>query len=290
MELLILGMNIYQGKMTALNGIPLKIGDRKKVIGEFLQDLISQFLFTNLGSQEESKENKNNYFDPSAENAKIEKNMEITIEFCIEIESIDYLLDKILKIYESKKYKDIFLSKLEPFILCDKLIKYDFPEEIILDIIKIYESKKKLDTLSQLLLHINVKSLDIPSVKQKLENLCLTTPLIYICVNGQSRDYFEPVLRIYHKFITSSEIKDFISYENLFTTKKITLREIQISKQYLGHKLLWYINICIQKKFIENYTDKIEDVHLEIASKMIYWLLSDEVLNIINHEKFLNKF
>ena len=70
--------------------------------------------------------------------------MEITIEFCIEIESVDYLLDKILKIYESKKYKDIFLSKLEPFILCNKMIKFEIPEEIILDLIKLYESKKNL--------------------------------------------------------------------------------------------------------------------------------------------------
>ena len=133
MELLILGMNIYQGKMTALNGIPLKIKERKKIIGEYLQDLISQFLFTNAGSQQLL-----NYFDPSLENARIEKNMEITIEFCIEIDSVDYLLDKILKIYESKKYKDIFLSKLEPFILCNKMRKFEIPEEIILDLIKLY--------------------------------------------------------------------------------------------------------------------------------------------------------
>ena len=86
MELLILGMNIYQGKMTALNGIPLKIKERKKIIGEYLQDLISQFLFTNAGSQQLLNNNKNNYFDPSLENARIEKNMEITIEFCIEID------------------------------------------------------------------------------------------------------------------------------------------------------------------------------------------------------------
>ena len=63
---------------------------------------------------------KNNYFEPNQGKARIEKNMEIIIEYCIEIDYVNYLLDKILKIDESKKYKDIFLSKLEPFILCDK--------------------------------------------------------------------------------------------------------------------------------------------------------------------------
>ena len=279
MELLILGMNIYQGKMTALNGIPLKISERKKIIGEYLQDLISQFLFTNAGSQQISNNNKNNYFDPSLENARIEKNMEITIEFCIEIDSVDYLLDKILKIYESKKYKDIFLSKLEPFILCNKMIKFEIPEEIILDLIKLYESKKKFDTLSQLLLHINIKSLDVPSIKQRIENLFLTTPLIYICVNGQSQDYFEPVLRIYDKFITSTEIPDFVSYENLFTTKKLSLREIQSTKQYLGHKLFWYIKKSLTGKKFPNYNENMDrKMYHKAISKVTYWLLSDEVL------------
>ena len=280
MELLILGMNIYQGKMTALNGIPLKIKERKKLIGEYLQDLISQFLFTNAGSQQVLNNNKNNYFDPSLENARIEKNMEITIEFCIEIDSVDYLLDKILKIYESKKYKDIFLSKLEPFILCNKLIKFEIPEEIILDLIKLYESKKKFDTLSQLLLHINIKSLDVPSVKQKIENLFLTTPLIYICVNGSSQDYFQPVLRIYEKFISSTEIPDFVSYEDLLANKKLPLKEIQASKQYIGHKLIWYIKKSLTGKKFPNYNENMDqDMYHKAISKITYWLLSDEVLH-----------
>ena len=279
MELLILGMNIYQGKMTSLNGIPLKIKERKKIIGEYLQDLISQFLFTNAGSQQILNNNKNNYFDPSLENARIEKNMEITIEFCIEIDSVDYLLDKILKIYESKKYKDIFLSKLEPFILCNKMIKFEIPEEIILDLIKLYESKKRFDTLSQLLLHINIKSLDVPSIKQKIENLFLTNPLIYICVNGKTQDYFEPVLRIYEKFTTSTEIPDFTSYKNLLTDKKLSLKEIQSSKQYIGHKLFWYIKKSLTGKKFPNYNENMEeDMYHKSISKITYWLLSDEVL------------
>ena len=280
MELLILGMNIYQGKMTSLSGIPLKISERKKVIGEYLQDLISQFLFTNAGSQQVLNNNKNNYFDPSLENARIEKNMEITIEFCIEIESVDYLLDKILKIYESKKYKDIFLSKLEPFILCNKMIKFEIPEEIILDLIKLYESKKKFEALSQILLHINIKSLDVPSIKQKIENLFLTGPLIYLCVNGKSPNYFEPILHIYKKYLSSTEIPEFVSYEKLLTQKSLSLKEIQSTKQYLGHKLFWYIKKSLTGKKFPNYNESMDKkLYHQTICKIVYWLLSDEVLN-----------
>ena len=291
MELLILGMSIYQGKMTALSGIPLKSSDRKKIVGEYLQNLISQFLFTNTGNSQISN-NKNNYFDPSIENAKIEKNMEITIEFCIEINSVDYLLDKILKIYESKGYRDIFLQKLEPFILCNKMIKFEISEEILLDIIKIYESKKQLDSLSQLLLHINIKSLDIPSVKQKIENLLLTTPLIYLYVNGKEEDYFLPVTKIYEKFLNAKEISGFTTYENLLKQQNITLVEIRESKQYVGHNLLWYITKSLTgKKFPYYYENMDTDIFHKAVSKITYWLISESVMQnliVFDYKSYFN--
>ena len=279
MGLLILGINIYKGKMAALNGIPFKKKDRKKTIGEYLQDLISQFLFTNDGSQQALNNSKNNYFDPNQEKARIEKNMEITIEFCIEIDSINYLFDKILKIYESKKYKDIFLSKLESFILCDKFKNFDIPEEIILDIIKLYESKKQFDVLGQILIHFNIKSIDKPNIRQKIQNLFLASPMIYICIYGEKKDYFKPVTFIYDKFINSKEINDFTTYEDLFKNKKIPLSEIKNSKQYIGHKLLWYIKKTLLKRKFPNFMENIEDdSYCKCTSEITYWLFSDEVL------------
>ena len=286
MGLLILGINIYKGKMAALNGIPLKKKDRKKIIGEYLQDLISQFLFTNDGSQQALNNSKNNYFDPNQEKARIEKNMEITIEFCIEIDSVNYLFDKILKIYESKKYKDIFLSKLEPFILCDKFKKFDIPEEIILDIIKLYESKKQFDELGQILIHFNIKSIDTPNIRQKIKNLFLASPMMYICIYGEKKDYFKPVTFIYDKFINSKEIDNFTSYEDLIKNKKILIQEIKTSKQYIGHKLLWYIKKTLLKKKFPNFMENIEDdSYCKCSSEITYWLLSDDVLkNLIEFD------
>ena len=69
--------------MTALNGITIKVKEKKSTKGEYLQDLISQFLFTNAGTQQVLNNSKNNCFGPDQEKAKIEKNKEITIEFCI---------------------------------------------------------------------------------------------------------------------------------------------------------------------------------------------------------------
>jgi len=278
MGLLILGINIYKGKMAALNGIPFKKKDRKSTIGEYLQDLISQFLFTNAGTQQVLNNSKNNYFDPNQEKARIEKNMDITIEFCIEIDSVNYLFDKILKIYESKKYKEIFLSKLEPFILCDKMKKFDIPEEIIMDLIKLYESKKQFDVLGQILIHFNIKSIDTPNVRQKIQNLFLASPFMYISIYGENKDYFKPVIFIYERFINSKEIPDFTSYKELIQDKKMPLGEVKMSKQYIGHKLLWYIKKTLQKKKFPNFMENIDDdSYCKCTSEITYWLLSDEV-------------
>ena len=142
------------------------------------------------------------------------------------------------------------MSKLEPFILCNKMVKFEIPEEIILDLIKLYETKRNFEILSKLLLHINVNSLEAPLVKQKIESLNIITPLIYIYVNGKSQDYFKPILHIYEKFLSSTEIPNFVSYEDLIRSKKLSLKQIKSSKQYIGHKLFWYIQKSLTgKKF-----------------------------------------
>ena len=111
------------------------------------------------------------------------------------------------------------MSKLEPFILCDKFKKFDIPEEIILDLIKLYESKKQLDELGQILIHFNIKSIDTPNIRQKIQNLFLASPMLYICIYGEKKDYFKPNTFIYDKFVNSKEINNFLSYEDIIKNK-----------------------------------------------------------------------
>ena len=281
-ELLTLGINIYQGRISAFGNIPLNISERKKVIGKHLQDFIYQYLCTSIGKKQDSNKNKNKSNDANKENSEIERMMEIIIEFCIEIESVDYLLsDNILDVFAIKNYKILFLNKLEPFILCNKFIKFEFEEKIVLGIIKIYEEKNDLNTLDKLLLHINIKSLEIPSVKQKIKSLNMLSPILYIYANGAEPDYFEPVVFIYNKYKSSAEIPDFVSYQKLLKAKKLSsLEEIKSSKQYLGHKLFWYIEKTLagtKYPYFIKYADK--EKNLKAIRKIAYWLLSDEILN-----------
>lgn len=64
-----------------------------------------------------------------------------TIEFCIEIESFEYLFTHIEQLFYSKNYNYLFLSQREPFILCDKISHMNIKEEVVLSIINLYLKK-----------------------------------------------------------------------------------------------------------------------------------------------------
>ena len=111
----------------------------------------------------------------------VEEKMEIIIEFCLEVGLGVFLFEKVLKKYEDKKYKELFLNKLEPFIICNKIKDYDVPHNVILDLIKIYQNGndlEKRDKLDQLLCHFNLKTLSHSAIKQKIQELNLISPQI----------------------------------------------------------------------------------------------------------------
>ena len=78
-DFFILGENVYKGKMNALDGIPIKIDERKKKVKGYLQTLFSSYLDSML--------NGNNF----------QQKMDIIIEYSLEIDSFNYLIDKMKK-------------------------------------------------------------------------------------------------------------------------------------------------------------------------------------------------
>ena len=148
---------------------------KKQIIGDKLKEIISQYIINNI---QEIKTNQE----------KINSSIKIAIEILIEIDSFDYLLKSILPILESNYLGELFLTTLEPFILCDKIKKIYLPNEIILNLIDFYTKKNQLDLLSQILLHININNLDNSEIRQKLEELNLFTPLIYLLIEGKNEN------------------------------------------------------------------------------------------------------
>ena len=297
MDMFILGIEIYKGKITCLKGLPPTAEERKKKLRDFLQQLISVYIIADDMNQK-NKYNKTitrrNSFYENQENLKhTEQKIEIIIEFCSEIEGFDFLLDKILNMYETKGYGDLFLSKLESFILCDKMLKCEINEDLILKLIQLYEEKNKINILNKLLLHIDIKSLCANSVNSKIKELSLLPPIINIFVNGDNPDYFKPITIMYEIYQKANPL-NFNSYEKIIKSKNLS--EILNSKEYKGHKLFWYIRKCFIKRKYPYFVDNMEEKDYEkYIMDLIFWLMKENIMkdliefNSENYFEILNK-
>ena len=268
-----IGIDTYQGKMNALLNIPNEDENRKKVIGDFLRAEISKYVIFATGSK------KSGSFDSPEEIELIKKCMNISIELCLEIESFDYLIKKIEPMFESIEYGDFFLTRLEPFILYDRIKDVLLSEDIVKEIMDLYIRKEMNEVLSQLLLHINIKCIDTDSMKDKIKELNLISPIIYLYMDGSNEDYFAPITIMFQYFNSAEELINFTTYNEALETENINT--VLSSKQYFGHKILWYLKLCLTGRKFPNNEEKMKtDLFNKLIPDITYWLITEKVMKV----------
>ena len=276
LNLFSIGIELYQGNFKALLNIP-KNDILKTQIGAFLRQIISQYVIINIGETN------------SQDIEKIGDCTKITIEFCIEIEAVEFLLNSILPSFEAKEYDKLFLEKLIAFVLTDKIANVEMSSSIILHLIDLYYKYGMQEILGKMLLHINIKSIDTIEIKNKLEEMGLSLPLTYLYINGENQDYFYPLQKmfeIFHsktdlsKVLTDNAENNSINYSKCLNEKLISLEEVLNSKEYAGHVVLWYIRwILSEKKFPDEMTKIEKNVFDALVPKITYWLLTEKVIS-----------
>ena len=264
-----LGLDIYNGKETALADIPQDEVKRKLRVGNTLRTLIHQFAIMHINNDNKPY---NKEQDPKQ---SLSNCINTCIEFCIEIESLEFLLTHLQPIFHSQGYEDDFIQKLEPFIVCDKIKNLQLQQLTIHKIIDFYIKNNKFHTLSQILLHLDIQSIDLDYIKHICNQYNLITPLIYVYSNNEDEDFFYPVKKIFEIFEKAKEIKNFTSYGEI--VKKLPIEDLENSKQYIGHKLMWYINLCLSGKKIHNANIQ-ESKYKKLIVKILAWIILDEVL------------
>ena len=284
LNLFSIGIELYKGKFYALSKIPNN-DDLKKVVGNFLRQIISQYVIITTGD----KKSGVIFLEEAEDKEKISQCIKITIEFCLEIEAVEFLIKSIEPLFEAKEYNLLFLEKLIPFVLRDKLANIILSKDIILDLLDLYYKNEKQEYLSQMLLHINIKSLDNLEIKEKLEKMNLTIPLVYLYLNGENQDYFTPLQKMFEYFCTKAnssnilienEENNSINYSNALNNKLITLKEILNCKEYAGHRILWYIRwILTGKKFPDELNIIEKSTFESLVPKITYWLLNEKVIS-----------
>ena len=250
-----IGIDIYKGhsNIKLLADIPNETYYRKTRVKYVLKKLLKEYFTINLNDNL----NKNSNFDF----------INITIETCINIESLDFLLDELYHLIDMKGFGDLILEKIEPFILKDKIKNQILAPTTLNLLIEFYTNKNKIYNLSQLLLHLNLKSLNCELIKKISLQYEYFSNLIYIYTNALN-DYFYPLVIMYEKFNKLINDKNtYIDDQNLFMdiindiNNKIPNKyeNFEKTKEYLGYKIYWYINICIKGQKYPNFNELIDE-------------------------------
>ena len=280
MDLLTLGLDIYHGRNITLAGIPIDENERKKNVASILKGAIMQYSVNNTNIDlNQTKQDK-------AEEM-LNKCIKICIEFCIEINEFEFLLENIKPLFEVRGFLDLFLINLEPFILKHKIAEQKIKKDTIMKIVNIYQSKNKLDILEKIFTHLEISSIDFDEIKDICKKNNFISAIIYIYMNGEKEDMFYPIDKLFEVFCQSKEIpKDkFISYQNVVNT--LPKEEYEQSKQYLGHKLFWYINLCIEGIRFPKNENVPEEIRTPLVQKIFLWLLKNKVMDeLINFDSF----
>lgn len=288
MNLLVTGIEIYQARNPSLADIPPEEKERKEVVGKYLTEQISKYVLS--VTRKARLDGLPTGLEDYQDQGEIALCIDIAIEFCIEIERIDYLLSQVEPVFDEKDYTNLFLEKLEPFILADKILKVDLGKEIIQKIAKLYLKEKNYSMLSQILIHMNVMCLNEKTFLDSLESYGIITPSIYVYTNVDKQDYFTPMKKIFEYFSGAEHIISYDGDFKKFCQQTGDLNEIKSNKEYYAYMIFWYFKWFLSRKKFPDSTKEIDtQVFTDNLCPMTYWYLSHKVieaLNIIDSETY----
>ena len=284
-----LTIDIYQGNITSFPDIPFIRKQRIKILKPFLIDLLSKYIDFNLAESDKSE----------GKNIDLNQCINVVIEFCIGVKEIDYLFKTVEKSFRNKGKSDLFYHLLEPFIFNDLLNQDIITEESLISLYTTYKGNKNLPILQHLFTHINFNSLQSITIRKIAfkENLFSLMVLIFSNSKGY-KNLFLPVAKMYKVFeekIKNTENLKYRSYVETYgndNIKGISLMEDSI--EYIGHKLLWYIDMSIKgNKFSLGMDANL--LKFDTSSKdyqsfiglIYYWILQEDVfINLIRFDSY----
>ena len=161
--------------------------------------------------------------------------------------------------------------------------------------------KKELVLLSHLFIHINLKCLTNFTIKKLAIKENLFSLLIFIFSNGSCyEDFFLPITKMYQIYLKEYEKSEkekenkkndekdenkFFNYCEIYGEKGIKgINEMERCKEYIGHKLLWYIEQCLKGNKFASGID-VDFLKFQMSSEnykkfvatIYFWILQENI-------------
>ena len=307
-----LAIDIYKGNYNNFMGVPLDEEERKKILYPFLIHLLNLYIDYNFNTEKEQNSDiellsSSSTPDNNISEIKDEKIMEcinVTIEFCIEIKSVDYLLKDIERTFSKSGKSDLFYKFFEPFIFSDLLVKEDIGIDALTSLYSAYKMKDELVLLSHLFTHLKLKCLNNFALKKLAVKEKLFDLITFIFANGDScEDFFFPITKMFNAY--SKEVQKenakkegdknkedeykYFSYYDLYIKKGINgINQMEKCKEYIGHKLLWYIEMCLKgNKFGSGIEPELlifeygSIEYKKFISYIYFWILQEQIFKAL---------
>ena len=266
-DVLKIGLEMFNGKINMLIDIPVDEEERKYKIGFVIKGIIFQYILIKINS------NNNNI---------IKDVIKLSIEFCIEVNDIDYLFNQIFPVVKMRAFENIFYEMLEPFIYNNMIKDVKMDKLTAIKMINLFIKKNNANNLNKLLLHFNINTIDVEEIKNICIKFNLIDALIYLNMNGKEKDYFFCVEKIFELFDKNNN--------NIFIDYNKNVENIENYKQFFGHKLFWYLNLCLDGK---NYSffDRIDKKkHVEIVLKIFEWIFKENIIKKLINFDYVSLF
>lgn len=142
----------------------------------------------------------------------------------------------------------VFLERLEPFILGDKLHKV--PPEVIKLLLHYYASNKMLRRMEQIILHLDIASIDFHQVVTLCRKHYLSNALFYVFITALD-DFITPMDDMFKVIFRPASIsgtardQQIVSYIHSHHWSILTV--VQVLKT-VGYKILLYLEYCFAGK------------------------------------------
>ena len=187
---------------------------------------------------------------PNASSESMLMKVQLTIEFCILISSFDLLFRTLFETFDENNLENLFIEALEPFILAGKFTYIEIPTSLFNKMLDYY---KDHEFIEQVLLSLCLTNQNLIQAKEICISHKLYSALIYISTIEDIPDNFiEPLIY-------------------LSTERKIRKANNDQEVNYLGYKLMWYIDLCFKGL---KYPHRQSKIYINVWPTVIYTILN----------------
>jgi Golgi CORVET complex core vacuolar protein 8 len=255
-EVLALGIDLYQGKGKKLYGLPRNKDELRKVLEEVVKNYVKK---STIGW--------------------IHK-ISHTIEFCIGIEALELLFNELFDSFIDQGELDnmkIFMDTIEPFVLNGKITSIPIP--ILGKIVGYCLNARLPEVLERIILNLEPSCIDPRFILPACDEHNLLTTYIYINTCSDQKNFLNPLQKIFQTMIKTDSIQKNIvsSLQNVF--QNIDENEIKVRK-YLFYKLLWYFRLCLKGETFPRGKIPLE-YYSKVVSETVNWVIQYEHLDLI---------